>query len=76
MNVVAQVEQFRSLVISFMISMYFCGRINEHLFTMNLVCLVVCLFMCQSNKNYPPYFANVACMEWFQIEAFWLHQKF
>ena len=47
MNVVAQVEQFRSLVISFMISMFFCGCINEQLFTVNLVCLVVCLF---SNK--------------------------
>ena len=45
MNVVAQVEQFRSLVINFMISMFFCGCINEQLFTVNLVCLVLCLFM-------------------------------
>ena len=51
MNIVAQVEQFRFLVISFMISMYFFrGCVNEQLFTMNLVCLFVCLFMSVKSK--------------------------
>ena len=53
MNIVAQVEQFRLLVISFMISMFFFrGCINDQLFIVNLVCLVVCLFMSIKSKLY------------------------
>jgi hypothetical protein len=36
----------------------------------------VFIYVNQSNQNYLPYSANVACMEWFQIEGLRLHQKF
>ena len=40
------------------------------------VAVLMSNYLCQSNKSYLPYFANVACMEWLQIEGLRLHQKF